>query len=392
MSKKHFSWLLIATVLIGLVVFLLPGKTGKESGSDTEVATLLPGLAEQANSINQLQVVTAGEKTLVTLRRQEQGWVVEEFHNYAADWTQLRNLLSALAKARIVEPKTSNPEYFARLGVSDVKDENSEASLLRLQSEQGQFAVLVGKAAEGRDGQYVRLADGDRALLIDQKLDLPADAKGWLARDIINISDAEVVEFSSRQADGSEIRASKASADDDDYVLQDLPEGREILSAWSVNSMANALSSLQLDAVAAADTIDFSKASQFRLLTADGLEVLADVADFDGQKWLRLNAQVYTAPGTGADDQAAETESTATGSEAVAAESAEVETVDAETADAGSTPAVVDDEAKAGPAAAERAAEINQRVQGWAYAIPSFKADTMNKQMEDLLKPLPQSE
>jgi hypothetical protein len=384
MSKKHFSWLLIATVVIGLVVVLLPGKTGKES--DIEVTSLLPGFAEQVNSVDQVQVVGAGGITLATLKRQDQAWVVEEFHNYPADWNQLRTLLAALAQAKVVEPKTSNPDYFDRLGVDDVANEGSKATLLRVSGPGGQHAVLVGNAAEGRDGRYVRLADGDRALLIDQQLELPADAKGWLQRDIVNISDAEVVEFSSKQADGSEIRASKASADDDDFVLQDIPEGREIQSAWSVNSMANALSNLQLDAVVAADTVDFSTASQFRLLTADGLEVLAEVADAGEQKWLRLSAQVYAVdnaaqdaePATDAapDDEAAG--SLAAGEEGSNASVAEGST----TAEKADTP----------PNASERAAEINQRVQGWAYAIPGFKADTMSKRMEDLLKPLPEAD
>jgi len=383
MSKKHFSWLLIATFVIGLVVVLLPGKTGKES--DIEVAQLLPGLGEQVNSVDQLQVIAAGEKTLATLKRQDQSWVVEEFHNYPADWNQLRTLLAALANAKVVEPKTSNPNYFDRLGVDDVTNADSTATLLRLSGPQGQHAVLVGNTAEGRDGQYVRLADGDRALLIDQQLELPADAKGWLQRDIVNISDAEVVEFSSKRADGSQIRASKASADDDDYVLQDIPEGREIVSAWSVNSMANALSNLQLDAVAAADTIDFTNASQFRVLTADGLEVLADVADAGEQKWLRISAQVH-AVDSAVPDAGLATDAPPAG-EMATSETADGESSSVEVAE---EPKAAD-EADPAPTAAERAAEINRRVQGWAYAIPTFKADTMSKRMDDLLKPLPEA-
>ena len=58
--------------------------------------------------------------------------------------------------------------------------------------------------------------------------------------------------------------------------------------------MANALSNLQLDSVAAADTLDFSAAKQFRLLTADGLEVLAELIEVEEQDWLRLSASRYS--------------------------------------------------------------------------------------------------
>ena len=391
MSSRHFSWLLAATVLIGALVVLLPGRTSKDS--EIEVQALLPGLAEQVNNINEVQVISAGNQRVATLQRKDDRWVIAEFQDYAANWTELRELLAALAKARIVEPKTANPEYFSRLGVSDVDDAESEATLLKLKGEQLDMAILVGNSAEGREGHYVRLADGDRALLVDQQLDLPAEAKDWLQRDIIDVSDAEVVEYSLHFADGSVIAAAKASADDEDFKLQGIPEGREVLSAWSVNSMANALSNLQLDAVAAADTLDFSAARQFRLLTADRLEVVADLIELEEQDWLRLSARVYSGDAAAglAEDVSGDVTEWAAEAEQALIETAASEAVVSEDAEgtADAQDAEVAEEAESD--VQQRVDDINQRVSGWAYAIPSFKADAMNKQLEDLLKPLAES-
>lgn len=375
---------------------LLPGRTSKDSELGQQV--LLPGLSGQVNDVDQVEVITAGNTTVATLKRQDAAWVVAESGNYPADWPQLRELLAQLARAEIIEPKTSNPEYFARLGVSDVADEDSKATLLRFSGEGVDAAILIGNAADGRAGQYVRLADGERALLIDQALKIPATAKDWLQRNIVDIADAEVVEVEVVHADGSKIKAVKASADDADFALQDIPEGREVLSSWSVNSMANALADLQLDAVAAADTVDFSQAVKFRLLTADGLEVVAEVAEVaaatEGSeegtagevaatKWLKLSASAYAAETTDAEtgtaaDAAGEpaAESTANPAEPAAAEESATAAADAEEA----------------PDAVQRAAEINRRVSGWAYEIPSYKAEAMTKQMDDLLKALPDPE
>jgi hypothetical protein len=391
MSKQHFSWLLVATLVVGTLIFLLPGKTSKES--EFKVRSLLPDLAVQVNGINRVTVKAAGDTTVATLKRLDDAWVVEEFHDYPADWPKLRELLAALAKARIIEPKTSNAEYFPRLGVSDIANEDSQAILLQLQADGSDRAVLVGNAAEGREGQYVRLLEGEQALLIDQQLAVPAEAKDWLQADIINVSDAEVVEFSVLHADGSGIKGSKTSADDEDFTLQDIPAGREVLSAWSVNSMANALSNLQLDAVAPADTVDFSTASQFRLLTADGLQVLAELVELDEQSWLRISASSYTDESVETDspDPEAETEAEVTSeADAPIADAAADAAADVAADATDSDPPDQADEPEAD--AKQRAAEINQRVSGWAYAIPSFKADAMNKQLEELLKPLPQSE
>jgi hypothetical protein len=380
MSRKHFSWLLVATLLVGVVVFLLPGPTGKES--EFEVKPLFPGLADQVNDIGLVRVIGPGDETLATLQRQDEAWVVDEFGGYPADWTGLKAVLAALAQANVIEPKTSNPDYFDRLGVADISAEDSTAILLRLGADDAGMSVLVGDAAEGRDGQYVRLEGGDRALLIDQRLNLPTAAKDWLQREIVDIADSEVVEVNIRHADGENLVALKTSADDDDFVLQGIPEGREVLSAWSVNNLASALSNLQLDDVTTADQVDFSSASQFSLLTADGLEVSAEVVAVDEQHWLRLNAALreVAAPEV-KEEQGDDAEEAVT-----VAPAAGEDPVDENVADA----AADQDDPEA--ATRLRAENISQRVSGWAYAIPAYKAEIMNKRMADVLKALPEAE
>jgi hypothetical protein len=379
MSRKHFSWLLVATLLVGVVVFFLPGPTSKESEFD--VQPLFPGLADQVNDIGLVRVIGPGNETLATLQRQDEAWVVDEFGGYPADWTELKSVLAALAQANVIEPKTSNPEYFDRLGVADISAENSTATLLRLGADDAGMSVLVGDAAEGREGQYVRLEGGDRALLIDQQLNLPPAAKDWLQREIVDIADSEVVEVNIRHADDEKLVALKTSADDDDFVLQGIPEGREVLSAWSVNNLASALSNLQLDDVRKEDQVDFSSASQFSLLTADGLEVSAEVVAVDEQHWLRLNAALreVEAPEIKA-EQGDNAEQAVT-----VAPAAGDDPVDESVAEA----AGQDD-----PEAATRlrAENINRRVSGWAYAIPAYKAEIMDKRMADVLKTLPEAE
>ena len=380
MSRKHFSWLLVATLLVGVVVFLLPGPTGKESEFD--VQPLFPGLAGQVNDIDLVRVIGPGEETIATLQRKDDAWVVDEFGGYPADWAELKTVLAALAQARVVEQKTANPDYFDRLGVEDISSEDSTATLLRLGADDAAMSVLIGDSAEGRDGQYVRLEGGDRALLIDQPLNLPTAGKDWLQREIIDIADSEVVEVNIRHANGESLAALKTSADDDDFVLQGIPEGREVLSAWSVNNLASALSNLQLDDVTREDQVEFSGASQFSLLTADGLEIKAEIVTVDEQHWLRLNAAVREVEVVETEkEESSDPENPGPGELAAGEGQADESPEDAaDTQD--------DPEAET----RLRAENINQRVSGWAYAIPAYKAEIMNKRMADVLKTLPEAE
>jgi len=352
MSRKHFSLLLAVTLVVAVLVMLIPGKTSRES--DVEKTRLLPGMQEQVNELAWLRVTGAGGQTIVTLARGDGFWQVEQANGYQADWNQLRTLLADLAQTEIVERKTSNPDYYARLGVEDVSQPDAAGVLLEFDSASNLPAVIVGNRAQGRDGNYVRLKDAAESLLIDRSLEVPRDSMGWLDRNIIHIADTEVVEVEIVHADGERVLARKASADDENFALQDIPEGREIQSDWTVNAMANGLASLTLEKVAPADGFDWSAATRFGLVTADGLRVDADLiavpmADEAGEgateHWIRLQAGLYQ----------------------TAVESAV-------------TPPEGSDET------VERAEKVNRRVHGWAYQIPKYKFDGMTKRMDDLLK------
>jgi hypothetical protein len=215
-------------------------------------------------------------------------------------------------------------------------------------------AVIIGNIAQGRAGQYARLADSQDSALIEPVINLPRDQSDWLDGDIIDISDAEVVEFEIRHPGGESVRAVKASADDENFELQAVPADREIKSEWGVNAPANALAALELQAVVPATQLDWDDAIRFRLLTADGLTVEADLLTIEKEgeagdqpeQWIRLQASVYQeSDGSAAD---------------------------------GSEPA-----AETGA----RAEQINSRVGGWAYRIPAYRFDSMTRSMEDLLKP-----
>ena len=379
MSRKHFSLLLALTLVVALLVLLVPGKTGKES--EFEPSRLLPGLQEQVNDLDRLQFIGAGGATTATLHRGEGAWGVEEAAGYRADWERLRKLLADLAQAEIVEPKTANPDYYDRLGVEDVTRPDAGGTQVGFPEESGLPAVIVGNRAQGRSGQYVRLAGTAESALIDRELDLPASSSDWLEKDIVDISDSEVVEVDILHPDGERILARKAAADDEDFVLEDIPEGREIRSAWTVNSLANSLSALTLEGVAEEGDVDWSDAVRFGLVTADGLRVDVELASgevpgsdadeaggsAEPEYWIRLQAGLYQtavdsaveAPGDSGDDQDSD----------AAEDQDEAQAADETTSD--------------DPAGRARA--INQRVSSWAYRIPQYKYDSMNKRMEDLL-------
>jgi hypothetical protein len=334
MSKKHFSWLLGVTVAVAVLVLFIPAKTGRENGFEPHL--LMPGLAASVNEVDHVRISAAGEGASTTLQRKGDRWVVLEYSSYPANWETLRGLLADLSQAQVIEKKTANPEFYPRLGVEDPSSPGASGMLLEFDDTIGTPALIIGNRAQGRDGRYVRLQDEASSVLIDRQFEMPLDAVSWLNRDIIDIADSSVVEVVITHADGEQITIRKVSAEDTDFELLGMPEGRELQSNWTVNSIGGGLQGLSLDAVSPESDVDWTGSTTLRMLTADGLQIDAELLAVEELRWIRLEASASTEE--------------------------------------------IDDELDS------RIEEINQRVSGWAYQIALYNFDAMNKRMSDLLK------
>jgi hypothetical protein len=324
MSKRHFSILLLITVVVAAAVFLMPSRTGRDSTVESEL--YLPELAGVVNDLEIVRISAAGGAEVVTLARREDGWVVEESHAYPADWSVLRPLLADLSQAEVLEAKTSNPEYYDRLGVEDPSNEDASGKLIEFPGMDALPAVIVGDQPQGREGRYLRRQGEPGSVLVDRSITLPAEASAWMDREIVDVPNAEVVGVRISHADGDVINIHRNSTDVTDFTLDEIPEGRKTRSAWTINQLASGLAALELDGVAPVDEVTWQDAIELQVRTEDGLQIDARLAQEEERRWLRLEAS---------------------GSEAAEA--------------------------------------INERVEGWAYEIPLYKYDAVNKRMEDLL-------
>ena len=324
MSKRHFSYLLIVAVVVAIAVVLVPSKTGQQA--ERESGPFLPELAERVNDVVLIRVSANGGAEVLNLERRDSTWVVQESSGYPADWSVLKPLLANLSQAVVLEEKTSNPEYYHRLGVEDPGSEDSASKLIEFPGEETIPAVIVGNRAQGREGQYLRLQGEARSVLIDRTLTLPLNSTGWLAREIVDIADDDVVSVRVTHADGELVEITRPSSDVTDFTLLNIPEGREAASTWTVNQVAGVFSGLELEDAAPVDDIDWSDAGELVLTTSAGLEVKALMKEDEEHRWLRVEAN-----------------------------------------------------------GSDQAESINQRVTGWAYRIPLYKFDAMNKRMDDVL-------
>ena len=359
---------IVAALAAVLVVLALVGQNRAPSPS-LSGSTLLPGLDTALNDVDEITLVGAGNETIASIRRSEQGWSVPEKGGYPADTATIRDALLALSEARVVEEKTSNPDFYDRLGVEPVESDASVGTAVTIRYGDESFATVILGDVEGTSQRYARRADEAESLLIDRDPELPRSAPQWLQTGILDIRADRVREITVEHVDGERVRIYKDEAGQTNYSVDAVPEGRELQYAGVANVTGNVLRELALEDVERALDDGSEPGITTRFRTFDGLVVTARGYQRGEENWLEFEASVDAGPAAGQ------------GVESAAEDSGEPAEASVETTD-GVEPA---DPGNAGADPAAEAETINATVAGWRYRIPSYKYEQMTRRMEDLL-------
>ena len=396
---------LVALVAIGMALWLAQDRSAQRQAVSGE---LYPDLTQRLESLEQVQIDGSGAGVDVTLQRAEQGWQVVERSGYQVDMARLRTLLRNLAEAELVEEKSAQAGNYAALGVADPDEADSdeadsdeadsdEAEANGADSSEGGAGgvrvvlagmdppvdLIVGNQATGRSGSYVRRSGEAQSWLVNRTFDVPREPGQWIDRDVLDIG-ADRIQSATVEVAEQRYEAAKSSRADTDFAVTGVLEGRELTSPGAANGLATALVRLQADDVRRfrpSEEPEPTAAATFR--TFDGLVLELQGYTIDDEQYLVANARAdaelaarFAAPAA-----AAEASESAKGGEGEADRAAD---------DTGSGPedASTDaSETSADTGVASEVERINDRVAGWAYAIPDYKYDAVFRPLEELLAP-----
>lgn len=310
---------------------------------------LLSGLKEALAEVQRVDLASGKART--TLRRSGEAWGVSEREGYAVDRERLADLLKELAAARSLEQKTAKPEFFARLGLEDIDKPGSNAVLVEIWRDDTAPAwrVLVGNAAEGRSGRYLRIAGSDQTWLVDRSPQAFADPADWIDRTMLGLDFARVAGVSRRAADGAGFEASRSDASVASLSVAALPAGKRARYDSVFDAAARAVLSAEAEDVRRPGEDLFAGASPVvnRIRFFDGLVLDIDAVKAADGNWVRVKASA---------------EPTARPAVADAAESA----------------------SKPDPAA--EAAAIDARLSGWAFKVSDYIYGELSKPLTEYIE------
>ena len=353
MTPKTFVGLAVVTAVVTAAAITGAYSHYSVGGAVRTETPAFPGLVDKLDEVTQV-TIQAHDKTFI-LKRDRKGWVMADKGGYVARGKKVNKTLVQLSQLRLTEEKTRKPDLFPRLQVEDVTADKAKSKVVTLKSTSDATlaTMIVGKrkmVANIGDSIYLRRPGENQAWLARGSLVVSEDTTDWLVRDIVDIPTKTVKNIIAIQADGSQLSVTRIGDMGSDLAVDNLPEGvklgKEAKSA--MNSMASALSVLDLDDVAPAGGFDFTGKDVIKAKVRTFAGVIIDVAMVkkDDKAWVTFTASA--APGA-------------------------------------PTPAPVKG-GNAPKSASQEAAAINARVTGWAYQIPSYKAEGFEQKLADVLE------
>ncbi|MEX2482117.1 MAG: DUF4340 domain-containing protein [Gammaproteobacteria bacterium] len=373
--------------VITLGVIIAAWQISEQRAPQTEVtrAPLFPGLVDRVNDVRQMNLISAEHET--QLRHDDQRWIIVNKDGFPADAGKVRRAVLHIAGLRTVEPKTSSAERYARLGVSDLDDDEASGTLVELRGDDDAplAALIVGNPRDGgaRPQHYVRKPDDAQSWLVDGELEVDADPILWLDAQITDIDTERVREVRIEPAAGSPIVIRKAERGDNFFDLQQVPTGFEPKSRAMVSSAGAVLLDLRFNDVASATRVaDAEPLRKTTLRTFDGLVVTWRDYELDGAIYTTF-AFDFDAQGVVAAEPATDNAAEA-GAEAGAAATDADGATETPSADPDKPPA----DSEPAQSVAEEADALTARTADWAYVLPAYKRRMIDREFEDLIQPV----
>ncbi|MGE0748421.1 MAG: DUF4340 domain-containing protein [Rhodospirillales bacterium] len=323
-----------------------------------------PDLAAKVNDVAAIEVRAGKDK--FTVRREGERWGLVEKGGYPVPFEKVKGAIVGLANLKLLEPKTSDPERYARLQLEDPAKDDAKSRQIVLKDASGKdiAGAVIGKKnanlfGSTRGGTYLRRGGDPASWLAEGEVEIGATPNDWIEREIADIAQEKIADVTVAHPGGETLHLHKPSAEAKTYGVDNIPEGRKLKSDSEPNTVAGALWRLRLEDVKPASQVTLPADHVVATYkTFDGLQVKVDMAKIGEEYWAVFEA---TPPAAAPPKPAA----------------------DAKPEDAKKDEAKKD-EAAADPA--KLAADLNARVKGWAYRLSSYDAEKIVKKVADLLE------
>ncbi len=158
--------------------------------------------------------------------------------------------------------------------------------------------VLIGKAAEGRSGRYVRAVSEVQTWLIDTSPEPVTSPADWLERKLLDVDFARVASVSRALGGVPEFSAARSAGGDTPLAVAALPAGKAPRYQSVFDAAARVILTAQPEDVRKAGELDFAGAAETVIGCFDGLSLTVRALEAQDGNWVTLGCRGGNAGGT----------------------------------------------------------------------------------------------
>lgn len=260
-----------------------------------------PTLRAEPDAVAKVTIQTK-DGTVTLSRRSPETWVAPDRYEYPAASDKISKLVRQMNDMRLIEPKTSSAERYARLEVEDLVDE-ANSRLIRLEDDQGNVLAeaLIGKrllrlTGTQTSGTYIRRPGETQSWLASGSFDLEPQIETWLDQLVVEIDRDQVARIEIAPIEGDTYVVVRESLDAEPSI-EGLTEGEALKADSDLAQLMSVFTSVSLTDVKPKDDIDWPESRhQITVNTFDGLDLTVDLVLIDDKPWATFTAVTTTLP------------------------------------------------------------------------------------------------
>lgn len=294
MTPKIFTILGGAAAVTVVAAVATHSISSRWQPADSERSLIFPGLAAHASEIDRLTITQGGRELVIA--RDGGRWLLENRDNYPADTTRVRSNIVGLTELHRIEPKTRNPELYARLEVEDPDGEGAKSRHVAVTGKDDETlaTLIVGKQnprvlGAGRNGVYVRLDDDEQSWLAGGDITISADVGDWVDTGLVALPVAEIASVHVKRGGAYPIDLVRPAGEDKGFTVTELPEGLKPVSNYALQSQVLKMTRVNFDDVRA-ESATGEPDILTRIDGTSGLSLTISHYGGGGGQWVRVAA------------------------------------------------------------------------------------------------------
>jgi len=287
--KNNYKVLFVILLVLAVLTYFVVSHKKASTSHENDSVFLVPQLQDKINDVDSIKISKNARS--VTLSKDSGSWQIAEEQGYLADANKVASLLLDLRKFKLKERKTSNPENYSHLSLTDSGEK--AATKIEIYHDKEAFAVIyLGKQSQKGQGTYVRKEGDKQSWLTEGTINVNLDSKNWIVNSILDVASQSIKSVKFKPSDGKAFSINKITPKDTEFVLQGLEQGLQVKSGVDISSFANGLQNLNIESASKiSERGEMQATEEIDYQLFSGLIYKLSLYEKEDKKWLTVQLQ-----------------------------------------------------------------------------------------------------